>query len=157
MGMSSLQVNTLETNTPAGVLAVRDSNNALTAIQLGAVRGTAANTAPVFQDSAGTQIGTLCRAWVSVDTTIATPSILGAFNVSSITDNGVGDITVNFTNPMPDTGYSSVATGLTLSNASWAYAYLTKTTSASRFRFVTISGGVVTLLDSTSFCVAVFT
>jgi hypothetical protein len=128
----------------------------MSTLQVATILSNTANIPPVFQDSAGTQIGTLARAWVSVDTTIATPSILGSFNVSSITDNGVGDITVNFTNPMPDTGYSSVATGLTSSNASWAYAFTTKTTSASRFRFVQISGGVVTLLDSTSFCVAVF-
>jgi hypothetical protein len=104
MGMSILQVNTLETNTPAGVLAVRDSNNALTAIQLSAVRGTAANTAPVFQDSAGTQIGTLCRAWVNFNGQ-GTVAIRAAFNVSSITDHGVGDYTLNFTTAMTDADY----------------------------------------------------
>jgi len=31
--------------------------------------------------------------------------------VSSITDNGTGDYTVNFTNVMPDVNYCSLATG----------------------------------------------
>jgi hypothetical protein len=105
MGMSTLQVNTIETNTPAGVLAVRDVDNALTAIQPGAVRGTAAATAPVFQDSAGAQIGTLCRAWVNFNGQ-GTVAIRAAFNVSTITDNGVGQYTVNFATPMPDANYA---------------------------------------------------
>lgn len=128
----------------------------MSTISVATVQSSSANTAPVFRDSTGTEIGTLCRAWVSSDTTIATPNILGALNVSSITDNGVGDITINFTNPMPDSGYASVATSLSGANASWTYSYITKTTSASRFRFVQINAGVVTLLDSTSFCVVIF-
>jgi hypothetical protein len=107
--MSTLQVNTIQTNTPAGVLAVRDVNNALTSIQPSALRGTASATAPVFQDSAGTQIGTLCRAWVNFDGT-GTPAIRGAFNVSTITDFGVGSYGVNLITPMPDVNYSVVAT-----------------------------------------------
>jgi hypothetical protein len=103
--MSTLQVNTIETNTPAGVLAVRDVNNALTAIQPGALRGTAAATAPVFQDSAGTQIGTLCRAWVSFNGA-GTIAIGAAFNVASITDSGVGNYVVNFQTPFADTNYA---------------------------------------------------
>lgn len=106
--MSTLQVNTIETNTPAGVLAVRDSNNTLTAIQPGALRGTAASTPPVFQDSTGTPVGTLCRAWVNFNG-IGTVAIRAAFNVSSITDLGTGSYRVNFTTPMPDTNYACVA------------------------------------------------
>lgn len=102
--MSRLQVNTIETNTPAGVLAVRDVNDALTAIQPGAVQGTATGTPPIFQDSAGTEIGTLCRAWVNFNGT-GTVAIRAAFNVSSITDNGTGNYTANFTNAMPDAKY----------------------------------------------------
>lgn len=102
--MSTLQVATIETNTPAGVLTIRDSNDALTAIQPSALRGTAANTPPIFQDSAGTEIGELCRAWVKITGT-ATPVIAGSFNVSSITDLAVGSWRVNFTIPMPSANY----------------------------------------------------
>lgn len=108
--MSTLQVNTIETNTPGGVLAVRDVNDALTAIQPSAVRGTASATAPVFQDSAGTPIGTLCRAWVNFngDGTVA---IRAAFNVSSIVDNGVGAYTIIFATAMPSANYCAVSSG----------------------------------------------
>jgi hypothetical protein len=51
-----------------------------------------------------------CRAWVNFDGT-GTPAIREDGNVSSITDNGTGDYTVNFTTAMPDANYVMVATG----------------------------------------------
>jgi hypothetical protein len=57
-----------------------------------------------FQNSSGTQNGTLCRAWVNFNGE-GTVAIRASFNVSSITDNGTGDYTVNFTNAMPDANY----------------------------------------------------
>jgi hypothetical protein len=50
-----------------------------------------------------------CRAWVNFNGS-GTPSIRGSGNVSSITDHGTGDYTVNFTTAMPDVNYSFVAT-----------------------------------------------
>jgi hypothetical protein len=49
----------------------------------------------------------IAKAWVNFDGT-GTPSIRGSFNVSSITDNGTGDYTVNFTTAMPNANYSLV-------------------------------------------------
>jgi hypothetical protein len=46
-----------------------------------------------------------CRAWVNFNGT-GTVAIRASGNVSSITDNGVGDYTANFTNAMPDANYS---------------------------------------------------
>jgi len=46
-----------------------------------------------------------CRAWVNFNGT-GTVAIRASGNVSSITDNGVGDYTVNFTTAMPDNNYS---------------------------------------------------
>lgn len=46
-----------------------------------------------------------CRAWVSFNGT-GTVAIVGSGNVTSITDNGVGDYTANFTTAMPDGNYS---------------------------------------------------
>jgi hypothetical protein len=65
-----------------------------------------ANTPPTIQDSSGTQIGTFCRAWVNFNGT-GTVAIRSSFNVSSITDNGTGDYTVNFTTAMPDVNYAA--------------------------------------------------
>jgi hypothetical protein len=48
-----------------------------------------------------------CRAWVNFDGT-GTPAIRASGNVSSITDNGTGDYTLNFTTAMPDANYSTV-------------------------------------------------
>jgi hypothetical protein len=50
----------------------------------------------------------LCRAWVNLNGT-GTPAIRGSGNVTSITDNGTGDYTINFTTAMPDENYSVVA------------------------------------------------
>ena len=46
-----------------------------------------------------------CRAWVNLDGS-GTVAIRESGNVSSITDNGTGDYTVNFTTAMPDVNYS---------------------------------------------------
>ena len=71
-----------------------------------------------FQNSSGTEVGRMCRAWVNFNGT-GTVAILAQFNVSSITDNGTGDYTVNFTTAMPDANYcftSNVAQDLTGGN-----------------------------------------
>lgn len=46
-----------------------------------------------------------CRAWVNFNGT-GTVAIRGSANVTSITDNGTGDYTVNFTTALPDANYS---------------------------------------------------
>lgn len=58
--------------------------------QLAAVNG----TAPLF----------MCRAWANFNGQ-GTPAINSSGNVSSITDNGLGDYTVNFTTAMPHGNY----------------------------------------------------
>ena len=46
-----------------------------------------------------------CRAWVNFNGT-GTVAIRDSANVSSITDNGIGDYTVNFTTAMVDANYA---------------------------------------------------
>ena len=62
---------------------------------------TVSGTAPIYP----------CRAWVNFNGT-GTVAIRASGNVTSITDNGTGDYTVNFTTAMPDANYSPVS-GLT--------------------------------------------
>jgi predicted flavoprotein YhiN len=50
------------------------------------------------------------QAWVNFNGT-GTVAIRASYNVSSITDNGTGDYTVNFTNALVDADYSATATG----------------------------------------------
>jgi hypothetical protein len=47
-----------------------------------------------------------CRAWVNFDGT-GTPAIRASGNVSSITDNGTGNYTVNISVNMPDADYAT--------------------------------------------------
>lgn len=62
-----------------------------------------------FQNTSGTEIGTLCRAWVNYNA--STSTIKGSFNVSSVTNAGSGQLTVNFTNALPDANYAVVCGG----------------------------------------------
>ena len=56
-----------------------------------------------------------CRAWVNFNGT-GTVAIRASGNVSSITDNGTGDYTVNFTTAMPDANYALQGTCLLNNN-----------------------------------------
>ena len=64
---------------------------------------------PTINNSAGTAIGTFCRAWVNLNGT-GTPAGRASFNVFSITDNAAGDYTVTFTTAMPDANYAVTGT-----------------------------------------------
>jgi hypothetical protein len=54
------------------------------------------------------EVSGLAKAWVNFNGQGAV-AIRASFNVSSITDNGTGDYTVNFTTAMADTNYSMAA------------------------------------------------
>lgn len=57
-----------------------------------------------IQNTSGVEVYT-CKAWVNFNGT-GTVAIRASGNVSSITDNGTGDYTINFTTAMPDANYS---------------------------------------------------
>jgi len=82
-----------------------------------------------------------CRAWVNFNGT-GTVAIRASGNVSSITDNGTGDYTVNFTNAMPDSNYSVAGNAGYGSGGSGRYisapdsGTTTKTTTQLRFQSV---------------------
>jgi hypothetical protein len=114
-----------------------------------------ANTPPTIQDSAGTQIGTFCRAWVNFNGT-GTVAIRASFNVTSITDNGTGDYTVNFTNALPDVNYASCCTGGLQSSSGTNSAFATSINKGtSTFRIATRSGSNADQ-DQDSISVAIF-
>ena len=62
-------------------------------------------TTPAALGNVGTAPVYAARAWVNFNGT-GTVAIRASGNVSSITDNGTGDYTVNFTTAMPDVNYS---------------------------------------------------
>lgn len=75
-------------NVSAGTVALRTSAAALTP-----------NLSTVYADS-------VCKAWALVTNTSGTPVLTAGYNVDSITDNGTGDYTVNFIQPMTSTSYA---------------------------------------------------
>jgi hypothetical protein len=97
-----------------------------------------------------------CRAWVNFNGT-GTVVINASGNVSSITDNGTGDYTVNFTTAMPDANYCTQATGKRAASNSALMGALTfnrtPTTSAAYVAFSEDGGS---LQDPTICAVSVF-
>ena len=99
--IAGFNVYTAPTSSAARIY-VKDGNNDATdstRVTLGVPVIDAPGTAPLFA----------CRAWVSFNGT-GTVAIIGSGNVSSITDNGVGDYTVNFATDMTDDDYCVVGT-----------------------------------------------
>lgn len=103
-----------------------------------------------------------CRAFVNFNGT-GTVAIRAGFNVSSITDNGVGDYTVNFTNALIDANYSVLGMGtdatdftgidVSLRGATTSYTPSTKTTSAAR---IGVARGANTVTDVADLSVVIF-
>lgn len=67
------------------------------------LRATSANSVEVLCYTRSPKSG--CTAWVSWNGT-GTVAVRDSYNVSSITDNGVGDFTVNLATPMTNANYS---------------------------------------------------
>lgn len=113
------------------------ANAAITAAKLdGAQNG----SAPIYA----------ARAWVNFNGT-GTVAIRASGNVSSITDNGVGDYTVNFTTAMPDANYSIVGSisplyaannsSFNINTVGTAGGVVESAPTTSSFRFMTTSPG----------------
>lgn len=83
-----------------------------------------------------------CRAWVNFNGT-GTVAIRESGNVSSITDNGVGSYTVNFTTAMPDANYS-FAGDSNNGSALGVCCCLSKTTSSCMVRTSSATSGYIT-------------
>ena len=99
-----------------------------------------------------------CRAWVNFNGT-GTVAIRASGNVSSITDNGVGNYTVNFTNGMPDVNYSLSGT-CGVDGAAESVGKITPAQNVSAFATGSIriicSGNTTTLYDSSVVGVSIF-
>ena len=84
------------------------------------------NNVVQFTDGAGTENGTLCRAWVNFNGT-GTPSIFNDFNVSSISDEATGDYTINFSNALSNANYAVASiisvNGSSGANGGWNIAF----------------------------------
>jgi hypothetical protein len=108
---------------------------------------------PTFRNNS-VEIGTLCRAWVNFNGT-GTVAIRGSFNVSSITDNGTGNYTVNFTTAISDANYAVTSINASVDPAGGIIAVsqsstVTQTTSAFKLIYQNYAGTVFDI----PYCVA---
>lgn len=117
------------------------------------IQSSTTGTPTQFQDGSGTQIGTLCRAWIQFvgSTQVKT----GSFNVSSVTKNSTGNYTLTFTNALPDTAGSII--GMNEGDSGQANrgtcGYFTSTTTALIGTFACSTGAST---DMSKISVAVF-
>ena len=142
----------IEIATAAEAIAGTDASRAITPAGLRSGLN-ASGTAPVYA----------CRAWVNFNGT-GTVAIRASGNVSSITDNGVGDYTVNFTSALEDANYAVVGMGQS-HTASYGQSWTTNvhqtvdpTSSAVRLvnSFQDDNSNSVSYVDSARMFVAVF-
>jgi hypothetical protein len=120
--------------------------------------GLVAPTATALTTASGSAPSYSARAWVNFNGT-GTVAIRASGNVSSITDNGTGLYTVNFTTALPDANYSILGTAQSLANLYGVHIYGTAanpfvgtTTSCP----IAVSADTGSKVDSGAICVAVF-
>jgi hypothetical protein len=93
------------------------------------------------------------KAWINFNGT-GTPAIRASYNVSSITDNGTGDYTINFTNAFADINYSTVGfCGGSTGEAVASLGASTYSTSAVQVKTRTVLDAAQ---DPAIYCVAIF-
>jgi hypothetical protein len=108
-------------------------------------------------------MGGIAKAWVNFNG--STAAIRGSFNVTSISKNGTGDYTVNFTTAMPDANYcitqsnqwnqsGSMAGALGVAGVEIARRTDALTTTSARFWATYPSDQV--FYDRTMVCIAIF-
>lgn len=116
-----------------------------------------AATATALSGAVGSAPSYACRAWVNFNGT-GSVSIKASGNVSSITDNGVGNYTINFTTAILDDSYSysgganymnEVLTGGIARN-------LSDTKTTTRFQFHAVNQAGATAVDVTDIAMNIF-
>jgi hypothetical protein len=127
--------------TDSNVTTAKIANANITAAKLD---GAQSGTAPIYG----------ARAWVNFNGT-GTVAIRASGNVSSITDNGVGDYTVNFSTAMSDANYSTVgAVDWTDNNSAQFYVRSNVAPTTTAVRVATVRG-TSTAYDATICSVAI--
>jgi hypothetical protein len=84
------------------------------------------------------------KAWIRFNGT-GTPAIVSSYNVASITDNGTGDYTINFTTPFANTNYCLIGTAdsqIGSTNATRSVEIHTLSVGSARIQTVNSAGGL---------------
>lgn len=112
-----------------------NGSGTITGISVGGIPDGVVDT-DVLADNAVTfgKIGTteqeqLCKAWVNFDGT-GTVAIRASYNVSSITDNAVGQYTINFTTALADANYAPQVSSNSAGYSGWLEVGTTATASS---------------------------
>ena len=114
---------TLNASTSAGLVQSADTSGIIELQNNGTTRLTVNSSGATIPTATVTTLNTptgvlatqngmtgIAKAWVNFNGT-GTVAIRNSFNVSSITDNGTGDYTVNFTTAMPNANYAVACSG----------------------------------------------
>jgi hypothetical protein len=125
------------------------------------IQTSGANLSPVFKDLNDSVVGTLpksaqiAKAWVNFDGTLSgTITPRASYNVTSVTKNGTGDYTINFTNAMSDANYSATTQAGSLSGTLYWGMGARVSPTVSSFRFNTGSSSAPA--DCPQVCAVVF-
>ena len=139
---------TLNASTSAGLVQSADLSGIIT-LQNNGTNAVTVDSGNLQFNSGYGSVATAygCRAWVNFNGT-GTPAIRASGNVSSITDNGTGDYTVNFTTTLVDANYSVSGTARYTTATNSMFLAIgasggagTYSTSAVQVRSVSFSGG----------------
>jgi hypothetical protein len=95
-----------------------------------------------------------CRAWVNFNGS-GTVAIRASGNVTSITDNGTGNYTINFTTAMPNVNYNAVSSDARASN-DYGYGVRLMTFATGSLTVNTLTNGANSLVDYETVCVSIF-
>ena len=112
--------------------------------------GTANITVPATASGAN-----VAKAWVNFNGTTSPGTIRSSFNVSSVTKNGTGNYTINFSTAMADANYSIVLGGSRNNSAvdNFGMQFYTQATGSV---IINTFANNSALIDSPYACVAIF-
>jgi hypothetical protein len=144
----AITINGSGTITGASTLATTVASPTFTTPNIDSAQfATVSGTAPIYP----------CRAWVNFNGT-GTVAIRASGNVSSITDNGTGDYTVNFTTAMSDANYAIAGFGGSAAgdNRVLVGQGLSQTSAAGSCRIATSNSTNATLTDYDRVYISIF-
>ena len=160
---SKAETDSIATTPSATETVAGKAKIATTAIAKAGTNDTDILTAKKLRDAlnaTGNALVYACRAWVNFNG-VGVVSVMASGNISSVTDNGVGDYTLNFATSMPNANYSISSGSTELDGAPIPVSLrmsgttpLLKSTSA--VRVSTRSTYSATLLDINNISVQVF-
>lgn len=132
--------------TGASTLATTVANPTFTTPNINSAQfATVSGTAPIYP----------CRAWVNFNGT-GTVAIRASGNVSSITDNGTGNYTVNFATAMPDANYCFQGTSNKIAGSFNCQVTVVGTPSVTTCQVLTQNDGNDSQADATIVSVSIF-